>query len=81
MLALHKVIWKAWKGFSHKLISAQNAILMAAVYIFAVAPVAVVFKLIGKRLVSPPEIDPEAESYWEAKEDGRFDMEKAQRMF
>lgn len=81
MLALHKRIWRAWKGFSHKLIAAQNAVLMALVYIFAVAPVAAVFKLTGKRLVQPAPIDPEAESYWEKREDEPFDMDKAQRMF
>lgn len=81
MLALHKYIWRAWKGFSHKLISAQNAVLMSFVYIFAVAPVAAFFKLTGKRLVQPPRIDPEAESYWEKRDDEPFDMDKAQRMF
>lgn len=81
MLALHKRIWRAWKGFSHKLIAAQNAVLMAGVYIFAVAPVALVFKLTGKRLVQPPAIDPEADSYWEKRDDEPFDMDKAQRMF
>ena len=81
MLALHKAIWRAWKGFSHKLMAAQNAVLMAGVYLLAITPVAIFFKLTGKRLVHPPAVDPNAESYWEKRDDEPFDMDKAQRMF
>ncbi len=81
MLALMKSVWRAWKGFAHKIIAAQNWLLMAWVYFFAVAPVALVLKLIGKPLVRRPLIDAQADSYWEDKTDGPLTMDRAARMF
>jgi hypothetical protein len=81
MLATMKTIWRAWKGLAHRIISVQNWVLMAWVYIFAVAPVAIFMKLFGQKLVKRPVIDPEADSYWQDKPDGPLTMDRAQRMF
>jgi len=80
MLALMKRIWRGWKGIAHKIISAQNFVLMAGVYWFAVAPVAIAIKLIRYRLLETPVVDDEADSYWEKKE-GTLSMDRAQKMF
>lgn len=76
-----KSIWRGWKRFAHKLISAQNWLLMALVYWFAVMPVAAMLKLIRHRLIHTPETDAEADSYWEPRTDGPLDMGRAERMF
>ena len=81
MLALMKSVWRAWKGLAHRIIKAQNWILMAWVYCFAVAPVALVLKLIGHSLVRRPAIDTQVETYWEERRDGPLTMDRAARMF
>lgn len=80
MLSTMKGIWRAWKGFAHKLISAQNFVLMSGVYWFAVAPMAIFLKLIRFKLISTPEVSEAEASYWESKS-GTLSMDRAQRMF
>ena len=81
MLATMKTIWRAWKGLAHKIIAAQNFVLMSWVYIVAVAPVAIFMKLLGHKLVIRPAIDADADSYWQEKTDGPMTMDRANRMF
>ena len=81
MLATMKTIWRAWKGLAHKIIAAQNFVLMSWVYIVAVAPVAICMKLLGRKLVFRPVIDADADSYWQEKTDGPMTMDRANRMF
>lgn len=76
-----KAIWRAWKGFSHRLIKAQNWFLAASVYVTALAPVALVFKVIGKKLVSPPTPSVDEDSYFTPVQDPQLDMKRAERMF
>ncbi len=76
-----KGIWRAWKRLAHKLISAQNWLLMALVYWLAVLPVALGLKLIRHRLIHTPQPDPDLDSYWEPVKGGPMDMARAQRMF
>ena len=54
MIPLFKAMWRAQHAFLHGLIQTQNRILMAVTYLIAIAPVALVFKLMGKRLL--PEV-------------------------
>jgi hypothetical protein len=79
MIPLFKAMWRAQHAFLHGLIQTQNRILMAVTYLIAIAPVALVFKLMGKRLL--PEVPRDAESYWIPRDDGPLDMDRAQRMF
>ncbi len=76
-----KALWRLWKGLAHRIIAVQNWVLMAWVYVFAVAPVAIGMKLFGRPLVRRPAIDPEIESYFEDKRGGPLTMERASRMF
>ena len=80
MLALMKRIWRGWKRVAHKIISAQNFVLMSGVYWFAVAPVALTLKLIRFKLLRTPVQNDEDESYWEKKE-GVLSMDRASRMY
>ena len=81
MLATMKTIWRAWKGLAHKIIAAQNFVLMSWVYIVALAPVAIFMKLLGHKLVIRPAIYADADSYWQEKTDGPMTMDRANRMF
>ena len=80
MLGTMKAIWRAWKGVAHKIISAQNFVLMTGVYWLAVAPVAIAMKLFRHKLVNRPEVSEQESSYWESKS-GTLSMDRAQRMF
>ena len=80
MLGLFKIIWRHWKGFAHKLIKAQNWFLMALVYWGAVAPVAVMMKLRGRRLLDRTLGDESADSFWVPREDGPYTMDRSQHM-
>lgn len=81
MLTLMKRIWTAWKGVAHRIVQAQNFVLMALVYIFAVAPVAVLLK-VSRRPVVPPPPQPDGQgSLWQPVRSGRLDMDRAGRMY
>lgn len=81
MLTLMKRIWRAWKGVAHRIIQAQNWVLMSIVYWVALAPVAVVLRLTGHRPV-PDAPAPAADgSFWIPREDGAMKMDRATRMF
>lgn len=81
MLRTMKVIWRRWKGLAHHLIEYQNRFLMAVVYVVAVAPVAIAFKLAGRKMLDRGPADPDAETYWIARTEPPLDMERAARMF
>lgn len=80
MLATMKSIWRGWKKVAHKIISAQNFVLMSGVYWLAVAPVAIAMKLIRFKLIHTPEVSDGESSYWETKS-GTMSMDRAQKMF
>lgn len=76
-----KAIWRAWKGVAHRIIQAQNWVLMSIVYWLALAPVAVFIRL-SRRAVVPGEPTPDADgSFWIARDDGVMGMDRANRMF
>lgn len=81
MLDLMKTVWRAWKGIAHRIITAQNWILMSLVYVVAVAPVALVLRVVGKQVVKPPQPPGEDGSFWEPLEDGPMTMDRANRMY
>ncbi|MCB9764894.1 MAG: hypothetical protein H6739_34275 [Alphaproteobacteria bacterium] len=81
MLPLMKRIWRAWKGLAHRIITAQNYVLMAIVYWVALAPVALVLKLVRHEVVpAAPEQDPEG-SFWQQRRVPPLDMDRASRMY
>lgn len=76
-----KAIWRAWKGVAHRIIQAQNWALMSIVYWLALAPVAVLIRLSGRKVV-PVEGGPDASgSFWIPRTDGVMGMDRANRMF
>lgn len=76
-----KRIWRVWKGLAHRIIQAQNWLLMSIVYWLALAPVAVALRLTGHKPVPPtPEPAPDG-SFWIPRQDGAMGMERATRMF
>ena len=81
MLRTMKAIWRRWKGFAHHLINYQNRFLMGVVYVTAVAPVAMGFKLLGRKMIDRGPADPEAETYWQTRTEPPLDMARAARMF
>ena len=81
MLRTMKVIWRRWKGFAHRLVNAQNRFLMGVVYVVAVAPVALVFRLLGTQLIDRAAADPDAETFWVPRAEPQLDMKRASRMF
>jgi hypothetical protein len=76
-----KAIWRRWKAFAHRLIDYQNRFLMGVVYVTAVAPVALVFKLMGRKLLDRGPADESQESYWVERTEPPLDMKRASRMF
>ena len=80
MLTLFKFLWRKWKGFTHHLMAVQNWVLMAFTYCIAVAPVAICFKLVGRKLLDRGLGEPEAESLWLERDDGPYTMERGRHM-
>ena len=76
-----KAIWRRWKGFAHRLIDYQNRLLMAFVYVLAVAPTAVAFKLLRRPMLDRGPAEAEAETFWKERTEPPLDMQRARRMF
>jgi hypothetical protein len=81
VIRFFKGIWRREKAFLHGIIKAQNWLLMALVYVFAVSPVAIVTKLFGRRMLDMSPPDPNAETYWIPRDDGPMTFERAKRRF
>ncbi len=80
MLVLYKAIWRRWKGFAHRLISAQNWVLMCAVYWGSVAPIAVLMRVFAAPLLDRGLGADDATSFWIDKSDGPLIMDRAKYM-
>ena len=81
MLSLFKRLWWLWKGLAHELISAQNWVLMAFVYWVAVAPIAVIFKLIQRRPADEIAEPATTDTFWIERSAPPLTMKRAKRMF
>ncbi len=80
MLGTFKVLWRGWKRASHRLISAQNWLLMALVYWLALAPVALLLRLRRAQLLDRGPGEPGAESFWIPRGDGAYTLDRSQHM-
>jgi hypothetical protein len=80
LLRFMKRLWYAEQSAIHGLIGFQNKLLMTIVYLIAIFPVAVILKLMGKRLIDAP-LERGKESYWEPCDDGPLTIDRAKRMF
>ena len=74
-----KRIWWGWKGLVHRLNAFISFVLMAFVYVVAVAPVALGFRIFRPDPTDRGLGDPERTSFWQEVRLGREDIRRAQR--
>jgi len=79
LLIFMKRLWYAEQRGIHALIRFQNKFLMSIVYLIAIFPVAVILKLMGRRLIDAPLVRGKA-SYWEPCNQGSLTIDRAKRM-
>jgi len=79
ILALMKTIWRRWKKIAHGIIRAQNWLLMAIVYVVAVAPVAIVMRLMFSDMTDRGLGEADLETYWLEPGMAPEDIHRAQR--
>lgn len=63
MLELMKSIWRSWKRFTHNINHVISVVLMTFVYVVAVAPVAMGFKIFRPDPIDRGLGDPAAPTY------------------
>ena len=78
-----KKLWRGWKGVVHRINDVIAFVLMSFTYIFALMPVALIFKIFTRDLIDRGFGDPRAESYWKdvKKEEGSSDIRRVQRQY
>ena len=81
MLAFMKFLWRRWKGLAHRIIAAQNWLVMAIAYAVGMGPVAVIMRMKHPDLIDRGLGDPESASYWIPLNDERQDIRRAQRPY
>lgn len=79
MLEVMKSMWRAWKGFTHNLNHVISVVLMTFVYVVAVAPVAIGFKIFRPDPIDRGLGDPAADSYGRSVQMKGQDIRRAQR--
>ena len=81
MLRFFKSLWRWQHAFLRALIGLQNRLLMTIVYVVAMLPVAIMFKVLRQDLLDRGEPAQPGSSYWIPRSDGPITMERARRMF
>jgi hypothetical protein len=81
MVCLFKSMWRWQHAFLRAVIGLQNWVLMALVYVVAIAPVAVVMKFLHPNLLYRGESEEGRDTHWIPRDDEPMDMERARRMF
>jgi hypothetical protein len=81
VLALLTTIWRGWKRGVHGINAVISFVLMSVVYITALAPVAVLFKLFRPDPTDRGLGDPAADSYWQKVRIEDQDVRRSQRMW
>ena len=81
MLNTMKSIWKAWKHLAHGIITAQNTILLLVVFLFGVAPAAILARLTHKPLLDRGLTGSDTKTDWLDLPQTTRDMDWAQRPF
>ena len=79
MLALMKTLWRRWKGLAHRIIAAQNWIVMALAYVIAMGPVSFFMRLKNPDLIDRGLGDPQWPSFWHPLAGEDEDIRRAQR--
>lgn len=79
MLAVLKTIWRNWKRFAHGINGAIAWVLMSIVYVTAMFPVAMGFRVFKPDALDRGLGDPEATSHWLPVPGEPQDVRRAQR--
>jgi len=78
---LLKPLWRGWMGLAHVLGMVSTFILLSACWMVVVLPMALVLKLVGKRVMTMGFRNPEILSYWETKSEASHDFKLLERQF
>ena len=81
MLGLLKLLWRNWKGLAHRIIAAQNWLVMAIAYGVGMGPVAIIMRIKHDDLIDRGLGDPDCESYWLPMTTEQQDIRRAQRPY
>ena len=82
MLELFKRMWIAWNDqVVRNIMRAQNFVLMSIVFVFALAPVALVLKALGRRMIDRRAPPAGTASYWVERDGKPLTMDRATRQF
>ena len=88
MLHAMKSIWNAWKGLAHGIITLQNGVLLAVVFVFGLTPSALIARITGRKLLDrgPFKKDglkegEEPDTHWKPLPEQQRDLETTQRPF
>ncbi|MES2639898.1 MAG: hypothetical protein V4850_10465 [Myxococcota bacterium] len=81
MLEVFRRLWIGWNVAVRRIVGAQSAVLMGFTWLVGLAPVAIVLRLQGKRLLDRAATDPAAVSHRVVRDPAPMDMAKASRMF
>jgi hypothetical protein len=81
MLEGFRRIWMGWQGFARGILGVQNALLMGIAYFVGLGPVAIGFRLLGRRMLDNGPADPRASTYWIPRDGKPLTMEDASRPF
>ncbi len=79
MLALLKTLWRHWKGLAHRIIAAQNWLVMAIAYGIAMGPVSFVMRLKNPDLIDRGLGEEDWTSFWLPLSNEPHDIRRAQR--
>jgi len=79
MLSIMKRIWKSWKRGVHRINTVISVVLMTVVYVTAMFPVAIGFKLFKPDALDRGLGDEDSNSYWIKINRERQDVRRAQR--
>lgn len=81
VLESFKRMWLRWQKVAGGILYVQNAILMGVAYFGGLGPVALGFRLLGRKLVDRAPANPAAKSYWLPRSAKPQTMDEANRMF
>ena len=81
MVMIMKFLWRRWKLLVHKINDVIAFVLMGATYIFAVAPVAIFFKMTGQKLLDRSLGESSLKTYWLPKKEIDQDIRRVQRQY
>ncbi|MDP2314575.1 MAG: hypothetical protein Q8P41_16855 [Pseudomonadota bacterium] len=81
MLELFRRLWIGWNVAVRGIVGAQSAVLMFVTWVVGLAPVALVMRARGKRMLDRAPADKDAATHRVTRDPTPLDMERASRMF